>query len=122
MEPLTAIIPGVALSQLWDGLSYAEDGLRVVSAFVGVHPVIAITTVGTWLAPLAPDPTLLAGTLTMGWAIGVPAGPLSGLHLAMQGRYGISTFAFQRWNAAYIPKLLAASILALHVQGALRGL
>lgn len=96
--------------------------LIVAAAFVGVHPVIAITTVGTWLAPLAPDPTLLAGTLTMGWAIGVPAGPLSGLHLAMQGRYGISTFAFQRWNAAYIPKLLAASILALHVQGALRGL
>jgi putative ABC transport system permease protein len=35
-EPLTAIIPGVALSELWDGISYAEDGLRVVSAFVVV--------------------------------------------------------------------------------------
>ncbi len=35
-EPLMAIIPGVALDELWDGLSYAEDGLRVVSAFVVV--------------------------------------------------------------------------------------
>lgn len=35
-EPLTAIIPGVALSELWDGISYAEDGLRVVSGFVVV--------------------------------------------------------------------------------------
>jgi putative ABC transport system permease protein len=35
-EPIMAIIPGVALSELWDGLSYAEDGLRVVSAFVVV--------------------------------------------------------------------------------------
>jgi putative ABC transport system permease protein len=35
-EPLTAVIPGVALSELWDGISYAEDGLRVVSAFVVV--------------------------------------------------------------------------------------
>ena len=35
-EPLMAIIPGVSLSELWDGLSYAEDGLRVVSAFVVV--------------------------------------------------------------------------------------
>ena len=96
--------------------------LIVAAAFVGVHPVIAITTVGTWLAPLAPDPTLLAGTLTMGWAIGVPAGPLSGLHLSMQGRYGIPVFAFQRWNSRYIPKLLAASILALHLQTALRSL
>ena len=33
-EPLMAIIPGVALSELWDGISYAEDGLRVVSSFV----------------------------------------------------------------------------------------
>jgi putative ABC transport system permease protein len=35
-EPLMAIIPGVALDELWEGLSYAEDGLRVVSAFVVV--------------------------------------------------------------------------------------
>ena len=35
-EPIMAIIPGVALSELWDGLSYAEDGLRVVSGFVVV--------------------------------------------------------------------------------------
>lgn len=96
--------------------------LIVAAAFAGVHPVIAITTFGTWLAPLAPDPTLLTSTLTMGWAIGVPAGPLSGLHLSMQGRYGIPVFAFQRWNSRYIPKLLAASILALHLQAALRGL
>ena len=40
----------------------------------------------------------------------------------MQGRYGIPVFAFQRWNNTYIPKLLAASILALHLQAALRGL
>ncbi len=35
-EPLMAIIPGVALSELWEGISYAEDGLRVVSGFVVV--------------------------------------------------------------------------------------
>ncbi len=33
-EPLMAIIPGVALSELWDGISYAEDILRVVTVFV----------------------------------------------------------------------------------------
>jgi putative ABC transport system permease protein len=33
-EPLMAIIPGVALNELWLGLSYAEDALRVVSMFV----------------------------------------------------------------------------------------
>jgi len=33
-EPLMAIIPGVALNELWLGLSYAEDALRVVSVLV----------------------------------------------------------------------------------------
>ena len=33
-EPLLSIIPGVALSQLWEGISYAEDGLRLISIFV----------------------------------------------------------------------------------------
>ena len=33
-EPLMAIIPGVALNELWQGLSYAEDALRVVSVLV----------------------------------------------------------------------------------------
>jgi len=92
----------------------------VGAAFVGVHPVIAVTVCGTWLAPLHPEPTLLAATFTMGWAIGVPAGPLSGLHLAMQGRYGISPYAFQRWNGRYIPQLLLASIIALHLQAWIR--
>ena len=33
-EPLMAVIPGVTLSEFWRGISYAEDGLRVVSVFV----------------------------------------------------------------------------------------
>jgi putative ABC transport system permease protein len=33
-EPLLSIIPGVALSQLWQGISYAEDGLRLITIFV----------------------------------------------------------------------------------------
>ena len=33
-EPLLSIIPGVALSQLWQGISYAEDGLKLITIFV----------------------------------------------------------------------------------------
>ena len=33
-EPMTAVIPGLALSEMWQGISYAEDGLRVISGFV----------------------------------------------------------------------------------------
>jgi putative ABC transport system permease protein len=41
-EPLMAIMPGVALSQLWQGISYAEDGLRLVSAFVVVSGLLGM--------------------------------------------------------------------------------
>jgi len=41
-EPLLAILPGVALSQLWQGISYAEDGLRLVSAFVVVSGLLGM--------------------------------------------------------------------------------
>lgn len=34
VEPLTAVIPGVALSEMWRGIGYAEDGLMVISGFV----------------------------------------------------------------------------------------
>jgi putative ABC transport system permease protein len=43
-EPLLAIIPRVALSQLWQGISYAEDGLRFVSFFVLVSGFIGMLT------------------------------------------------------------------------------
>jgi len=33
-EPLTAIVPGVALAELWRTIGYAENGLRLVSLFV----------------------------------------------------------------------------------------
>ena len=33
-EPLTAVIPGVALSELWSGISYGEQVLQVVAIFV----------------------------------------------------------------------------------------
>jgi putative ABC transport system permease protein len=33
-EPLTAVVPGVALSELWSGISYGEQVLQVVAIFV----------------------------------------------------------------------------------------
>ncbi|HKK93274.1 MAG TPA: FtsX-like permease family protein [Longimicrobiales bacterium] len=33
-EPVMAVLPGLALSEMWDGLGYAEEGLRLVGIFV----------------------------------------------------------------------------------------
>ena len=95
--------------------------VMVGAAGFGVHPVISIAACGVWLAPLHPEPNLLAITLLMAWAIGVPANPLSGLHLMMQGRYGIDGYAFLRWNRAYVLKCLGAAVALLYLYGALLG-
>ncbi|RUQ33105.1 MAG: hypothetical protein EKK68_05130 [Candidatus Competibacteraceae bacterium] len=89
--------------------------LMVGIAALGVHPVISIAVCGVWLAPLHPNANLLAITLLMAWAIGVPANPLSGLHLIMQGRYRIDGYAFLRWNAAYVLKCLGAAVALLYL-------
>ncbi|MDG4594648.1 MAG: hypothetical protein P9F75_02975 [Candidatus Contendobacter sp.] len=86
-------------------------------ATFGVHPVITIAACAVWLAPLHPEPNLLAITLLMAWGIGVPANPLSGLHLMMQGRYGIDGYAFLRWNAGYVLKCLGVGGLLLYLYG-----
>lgn len=88
-------------------------------ATLGVHPVISIAVSGVWLAPLHAEPNLLAITLLMAWAIGVPANPLSGLHLMMQGRYGIDGYVFLYWNRFYVLKCLGAGTTLLYVYGAL---
>ena len=105
------------------GASQASLLLLVMigAATLGVHPVITIASFGVWLAPLHPNPNLLATTFLMSWAIGVPANPLSGLHLMMQGRYGIDGYAFLHWNTAFVLKCLGAAIVLLHVYAALLG-
>jgi putative ABC transport system permease protein len=41
-EPLSAIIPGLALDDLWEAISYAENGLRVVASFVVVVGLLGL--------------------------------------------------------------------------------
>jgi hypothetical protein len=116
--------------QFGDGLPFNQFGptqagliliVMVGAATLGIHPIISIAAGGVWLAPLHPEPNLLAITLLMAWAIGVPANPLSGLHLMMQGRYGIDGYAFLRWNRAYVLKCLGAGVALLYAYGALLG-
>ena len=43
-EPLTAVLPGVALSQLWDLVGIAENALLIVSAFVVIVGLFGMLT------------------------------------------------------------------------------
>jgi putative ABC transport system permease protein len=41
-EPITAVMPGMALAELWRTMGYAEEGLRVISIFVVVVGLIGM--------------------------------------------------------------------------------
>jgi len=73
----------------------------VLLAVIGVHPVIGIALFATLLAPISPDPTLLAMTFLAAWAIGVSVSPLGGMNLAIQGAYGVRGTEILRQNAVY---------------------
>ena len=93
--------------------------LMVGLSVVGVHPVISIATAHGLLSPLAPDPNLIGITFLMAWAQGVSISPLSGMHLGMQGRFGIDPRGFLRWNGSYTLFMLALDTGVLHLYEAL---
>lgn len=97
----------------------------IALAVIGIHTVISITLVGSWLAPLQPDPLLLALVFVMSWSIGLAAGPMSAINLAMQGRYGIAAGVLSRNNLRYCLQAYGAAVVCLAlvagVQRALSG-
>ena len=114
---------GFTLDLLEFGATQASIALMIMVglAVIGVHPVISIATAHGLLAPLAPDPNLMGITYLMTWAAGVSCSPLSGMHLGMQGRFGIDARGFLRWNGQFTLFLLAIDIVALHLFEALQG-
>jgi hypothetical protein len=88
----------------------------VATSTLGVHPVINIAALGTLLAPIEPDGTLLAMTFLSAWAIGVASSPFSGINLSMQGRYNQKTLDSLKWNGVYslVMLLLASTVLNLY--------
>ena len=80
---------------------------------LGIHPVISIATAGGLIAPLEPDPNLLGMVFLMTWALGVSLSPFSGMHLAMQGRYGIDSYRFLGWNWRFALVVLAVDLAAI---------
>ena len=95
--------------------------LMIVLAIVGVHPVISIATAQGLLTPLEPDPNLLGITYLMAWAVGVSISPFSGMHLAMQGRFGIDSRGFLRWSGGFTLTMLLVHAAALHLYEAFAG-
>ncbi len=86
--------------------AWALVGVMAAVSGLGVHPVISIAISASVLAPLQPDPTLFAMVGLIAWGLQAAGGPLSGLNVVMQGRYGIDSFTMARWNLKYVGVLL----------------
>lgn len=74
-------------------------------SFIGVHPIISISILGNWLSSIDANHTLMAMMFLMSWAIAVGASPISGMNLAIQGRYQVSAKDIFSVNALYAVKM-----------------
>lgn len=113
------VVDAVGWSLALDRFGATEAGamlvMMVLLSIVGVHPVISIATAQGLLAPLSPDPNLLGITYLMAWGTGVSISPFSGMHLAMQGRFGVDAHGFLRWNGSFTVLMLVVHLSALQL-------
>lgn len=80
-----------------------------IGVFVAIHQVISIGLIAAIVMPLQPDPTLFMSAIMIGWGTSVAIGPLSGMQLYLQGRYGVPSLTTVRQN---LPFLAAVLVLA----------
>ena len=93
----------------------------VVISALGAHPIITIAVVTPLLGPINPNPQLLAVTYLFGWSLGTCASPLSGTHLVMQGRFGISSVRGALRNWPFVAVMYLVSLLFLMLVAKFQG-
>lgn len=65
-------------------------------AALGLHPVIALSSLVPLLLPLDPVPEMLVVLCASSWAIGCGICPYAGTNLIVQGRFGHDTWQLAR--------------------------
>ena len=97
--------PGIAISLL---------AILLFLAVVGVHAIVSIVAASAIIAPLNPEPAILALIFLVSWSVGATGGPISGLNLAMQSRYGVTMRQCFTWNLRYtLTMFIGTSIILL---------
>ncbi|NMG15229.1 hypothetical protein [Aromatoleum bremense] len=96
-------------------------GLMIALSAIGVHAVVTIVIASAWLAPLAPDPLLLALMFLMSWGIGLALNPMAGVHLSLQGRFALPALGLARANLRYCVAAYALAVVWLFGVALVRG-
>ena len=89
--------------------------VSICVSIIGVHPIITISVVGSLLSVTSFNPNLLGICMIMMWGLGIVISPLSGVNLAIQGRFGVSSFSIMRWNTSYVVSLLFFCTILLYL-------
>ncbi len=88
----------------------------VASAIAGLHPIIGVSVLASMLDLEGDRQTLFAFVALASWAVGTSVGPLSGINLSLQGRYGVSGYRMMKHNLGYaivMAGLVTGGILVL---------
>ncbi|NIC04381.1 hypothetical protein [Billgrantia bachuensis] len=85
----------------------------VASAVVGLHPIIGVSVLASTLNLSGNEQTLFAFTALASWAVGTSVGPLSGINLSLQGRYGVSGYRMMRHNLGYATAMVVLVIAVM---------
>ncbi|MFW6346554.1 MAG: hypothetical protein ACOC0M_09540, partial [Halomonas sp.] len=88
----------------------------VASAIAGLHPIIGVSVLASMLELPGSRQSLFAFVALAAWAVGTSVGPLSGINLSLQGRYGVGGGRMMRHNLGYagvLSTLVVAGIVLL---------
>lgn len=91
--------------------------ITVLLSLVGVHQLITIVLAGAVLAPLHPEPSLFVLAAMIAWCGCITIGPLAGVQLFLNGRYGVPPLRTTRHNAPFallVVVLALPALLAVH--------
>ena len=99
-------------------IAIALLAILLLLAVVGVHAIVSIVAASAIVMPLNPEPAVLAFIFLVTWSVGATGGPISGLNLAMQSRYGVGILQCFTWNLRYtIAMFVGASAIILVALG-----
>jgi len=84
-----------------------------LSALVGLHPIIGVSVLASILNLQSGEQTLFAFVALSSWAVGTSVGPLSGINLSLQGRYGVSGYRMMKNNLLYAAVMSLLSLVAI---------
>jgi hypothetical protein len=85
----------------------------VASAMAGLHPIIGVSVLASMLYLEASRQTLFAFVALAAWGVGTSVGPLSGINLSLQGRYGISGTRLMTHNLGYAMAMSVLVVVAI---------